>query len=57
MKSTFDPRAATWRTLLSLPGRVGIVEAVDRDHETILRRVSTEVRIVGPGAPRTGAPV
>ncbi len=50
MKSTFDPRAATWRTLLSLPGRVGIVEAVDRDHETILRRVSTEVRIVGPGA-------
>jgi len=57
MKSTFDPRAATWRTLLSLPGRVGIVEAVDRDHETILRRVSTEVRIVGPGAPRAGTPV
>jgi hypothetical protein len=55
MKSTFDPRAATWRTLLSLPGRVGIVEAVSRDPETTVRRVAAEVQIVGPG--RAGNPV
>lgn len=40
MDSTFDPRAATWRILLSLPGRVGIVDPAQL--EEALRRVRAE---------------
>lgn len=44
---TADARATTWRTLLSLPGRVGIVEPVE--HEALLRLARVDVRLVGPG--------
>lgn len=42
MDSTFDPRAATWRILLSLPGRVGIVDPAQL--EEAMRRVRAEPR-------------